>query len=441
MARSTEHEEFMKAALEQADAAARLGEVPVGAVVVREGKIIAQAHNRRELAQDPMAHAEVLAISRAAKILDSWRLEGCTLYVTLEPCPMCAGALVNARVDHLVYGCPDPKAGAVRTLYTVCDDPRLNHRLEITRGVRAAECSLMLSRFFAELRAKAEKQKAAREKTDPDDKPTVVAARDPARAPQVTVAFEAREDDKPTVITEGEQVPEAGPVSESRAATPQVTVAFEAREDDKPTIIAEGEEEPRAVKEEPKQDGASPKGRIPMAPKRKPSMAPRLIPKPRPGQETSPPGATVAFEPPVPVPLEMRPTNPVAAKGSEWPPAPGRTMGLGNLPLPDMSQDMGRPAAASEVQQGSGGPGRTVSLDDLLVSAPEEVAPAARETPPKAPARAPTAPPKPRPKAPSKRPPSAPSKSVPWGVDPTPTRDYPAQSDDAKASGRTGKKK
>lgn len=143
----------MEQALEQARLAAEMGEVPVGAVVVHQGQVIARAHNLREQSQDPTTHAELLALVRAARELGSWRLCDTTLYVTLEPCPMCAGALVNARVEQLVYGCPDPKAGAVRTLYTICEDPRLNHRLQVTRGVLAQRCAQELSDFFARLRS------------------------------------------------------------------------------------------------------------------------------------------------------------------------------------------------------------------------------------------------------------------------------------------------
>ena len=143
----------MELALEQARLAAAMGEVPVGAVVVHQGQVIARAHNLREQSQDPTTHAEVLALARASRELGSWRLCDTTLYVTLEPCPMCAGALVNARVEQLVYGCPDPKAGAVRTLYTICEDPRLNHRLQVTRGVLADRCAGELSAFFARLRS------------------------------------------------------------------------------------------------------------------------------------------------------------------------------------------------------------------------------------------------------------------------------------------------
>jgi len=143
----------MTLSLEQARRAAELGEVPVGAVVVdADGQVIGAAHNRRELDQDPLAHAEILALGQAARALGSWRLVGATLYVTLEPCVMCAGALVNARVSRLVYGCEDPKAGAVRTLYAICEDPRLNHRVQVVRGIEAERCAAALREFFAALR-------------------------------------------------------------------------------------------------------------------------------------------------------------------------------------------------------------------------------------------------------------------------------------------------
>ena len=148
-----EHLHFMSLALAQAGLAAQLDEVPVGAVVVHQGRVIGQAHNRRELDQDPTAHAEILALRQAAATLGTWRLCGTTLYVTLEPCPMCAGALVHARVEHLVYGCDDPKAGAVRSLYQLCEDARLNHRLQVTAGVLAEECGRVLREFFGALRA------------------------------------------------------------------------------------------------------------------------------------------------------------------------------------------------------------------------------------------------------------------------------------------------
>ena len=147
------HEQYMQLAIQQARCAAELQEVPVGAVVVLEDQVIAQAHNRRELDQDPLAHAEILALRQAAQVMGTWRLCDTTLYVTLEPCPMCAGALVNARVDQLVYGCDDPKAGAVRSLFALCEDPRLNHRIQVVRGVEATTCAALLTDFFAKLRA------------------------------------------------------------------------------------------------------------------------------------------------------------------------------------------------------------------------------------------------------------------------------------------------
>lgn len=142
------HKVWMDRALRQARTAAAVGEVPVGALVVRDGEVIAEAHNRREVDQDPTAHAELLALRAAARTLGSWRLEGCTLYVTLEPCTMCAGALVLARLPALVYGATDPKAGAVGSLYDVARDPRLNHRVEVTVGVMATECGAELTAFF-----------------------------------------------------------------------------------------------------------------------------------------------------------------------------------------------------------------------------------------------------------------------------------------------------
>jgi tRNA(adenine34) deaminase len=142
---------FMLAALEEARAAGVDGDVPVGAVIVRDGEIIARGHNRRQVSADPTAHAEVEALRMASRRLGNWRVEG-TMYVTQEPCPMCAGALVNARVERLVYGCPNPKAGAVHTLYRLTADRRLNHRIQVMGGVRQEECAELLRAFFAELR-------------------------------------------------------------------------------------------------------------------------------------------------------------------------------------------------------------------------------------------------------------------------------------------------
>ena len=147
-----EDEVFMALALAEAKAARREAEVPVGAVVVRDSVVIGRGHNRRESLADPTSHAEVTAIRRAARERTSWRLDDCTLYVTLEPCVMCAGAIVQARVRRLVFGCLDPKGGAVRSLYQVCDDPRLNHEVVVTEGVLAEECGSLLKNFFIALR-------------------------------------------------------------------------------------------------------------------------------------------------------------------------------------------------------------------------------------------------------------------------------------------------
>jgi tRNA(adenine34) deaminase len=147
-----EDQQWMELALREAAKAASLGEVPVGAVVVREGKVIGRGHNRREIDGDPLAHAEVLALGEAAAVTEGWRLVGATLYVTLEPCPMCAGALVNSRIDRLVFGAWDPKAGYCGTLGNIPGDSRLNHQVEIVGGVMEEECAAILKSFFAKLR-------------------------------------------------------------------------------------------------------------------------------------------------------------------------------------------------------------------------------------------------------------------------------------------------
>ena len=144
--------DMMRRCLELAREAAERGEVPVGALIRRDGRIVAEASNRREADADPTAHAERLALTIAGRALGTWRLEGCTLYATLEPCPMCAGAIVQARIARVVYGAADPKAGACRSLYRLADDPRLNHRAAIEGGVLAAECGAILSTFFASRR-------------------------------------------------------------------------------------------------------------------------------------------------------------------------------------------------------------------------------------------------------------------------------------------------
>ncbi|MCX7416486.1 MAG: tRNA adenosine(34) deaminase TadA [Planctomycetia bacterium] len=146
------HDRWMRMAIDQAREAAAEDEVPVGAIIVAAGRIVATAHNQREQLSDPTAHAEMIAITQAAAALGSWRLEGCTLYVTLEPCPMCAGAILQARVPVVVWGAADPKAGAVETLYRLFDDPRLNHRVEHTGHVMADACGQILSEFFRKKR-------------------------------------------------------------------------------------------------------------------------------------------------------------------------------------------------------------------------------------------------------------------------------------------------
>jgi tRNA(adenine34) deaminase len=145
-------DDAMRLALDQAIAATSHDDVPIGAVVVRDGSVIAARHNERELTGDPTAHAEVLAIRDAAQVVGHWRLLDCTLYVTLEPCLMCAGALVNARIGRVVFAATDPKAGAVTSLYEVCSDLRLNHRPPVTSGVCADEAGALLRRFFASKR-------------------------------------------------------------------------------------------------------------------------------------------------------------------------------------------------------------------------------------------------------------------------------------------------
>jgi tRNA(adenine34) deaminase len=146
---------FMRRALALARRAPAHADVPVGAVVVKDGRVLARGKNAREKAQDPTAHAEVVALRKAAKKLGSWRLDGCTLYVTLEPCAMCAGAIVLSRLERLVYGAADPKAGFVGSLGDLCRDPRLNHRPEVTAGVLADECGRILVEFFREKRRSA----------------------------------------------------------------------------------------------------------------------------------------------------------------------------------------------------------------------------------------------------------------------------------------------
>lgn len=142
------HDRFMRMALAEAEQALTENEVPVGAVIVQGARVIAAAHNQREQLKDPTAHAEMIAITQAAESLGDWRLEGCTLYVTLEPCIMCSGAILQSRIPVVVYGATDPKAGAVNTLFHLLNDNRLNHRCQIIPGIQAAPCGEILTRFF-----------------------------------------------------------------------------------------------------------------------------------------------------------------------------------------------------------------------------------------------------------------------------------------------------
>jgi tRNA(adenine34) deaminase len=143
---------WMGQALREARKAEARGEVPIGAVIVRDGEVIGRGYNRREGSMDPTSHAEMAAIRKAARKTGNWRLLGATLYVTLEPCPMCMGAIILARLERVVFGCHDPKGGAAGSLYDLSDDPRLNHRVELDTGIRGTECSSLLSSFFSALR-------------------------------------------------------------------------------------------------------------------------------------------------------------------------------------------------------------------------------------------------------------------------------------------------
>ena len=147
-----DHEFYMAMALAQAQEALAVDEVPVGAIIVREGAVIAAAHNGREQLRDPTAHAEMIAITQAAAAIGSWRLSNCTLYVTLEPCPMCAGAIQQSRLSRIVYGADDPKSGAVKSLFQLLTDNRLNHQVEVESGVMAEQCGQMLTDFFKQKR-------------------------------------------------------------------------------------------------------------------------------------------------------------------------------------------------------------------------------------------------------------------------------------------------
>lgn len=148
----TTDEKYMKKAIAQAKKAAANGDVPIGCIIVYEDRIIARGYNKRNLKKTTLAHAELLAIEKASRVLGDWRLEECTMYVTLEPCQMCAGAIVQARISRVVIGCMNAKAGCAGSIYNLLEEPRFNHQVEITRGVCAEECSKMMSDFFKELR-------------------------------------------------------------------------------------------------------------------------------------------------------------------------------------------------------------------------------------------------------------------------------------------------
>lgn len=154
-----DHDKYMKAALLEAKKAEQLGEVPIGAVIVKDGQIVGRGYNRRELDNDPTAHAEMIAIREASERLGSWRLNDCNLYVTLEPCPMCAGAIIQARIDAVVYGTEDPKAGSAGTLLNILQDERFNHQTDMISGVMREDCRTILTSFFQELRRRKKEQK------------------------------------------------------------------------------------------------------------------------------------------------------------------------------------------------------------------------------------------------------------------------------------------
>ena len=156
------HEKYMKEALKQAKKAYSLGEVPIGCVIVHEGKIIGRGYNRRNTDKNTLAHAEITAIKKASKFIGDWRLEECTLYVTLEPCQMCAGAIVQARIPAVVMGCMNPKAGCGGSILNLLEMPQFNHQVNVTRGVLGQDCSDMLKLFFTELRARNKAEKEAR---------------------------------------------------------------------------------------------------------------------------------------------------------------------------------------------------------------------------------------------------------------------------------------
>lgn len=160
-------EKYMKEALKQAKKAYKLGEVPIGCVIVHEGRIIGRGYNRRNTDKNTLAHAEITAINKASKFIGDWRLENCTLYVTLEPCQMCAGAIVQARIPEVVMGCMNPKAGCAGSILNVLEMPQFNHQVLVTRGVLEQECSSMLKTFFSELRIRNKAERGSRKIAEP----------------------------------------------------------------------------------------------------------------------------------------------------------------------------------------------------------------------------------------------------------------------------------
>ena len=156
---SMTHDDYMRLALEEAHKAAAMGEIPIGAVIVYNGEVISAAHNMRELWQDGTAHAEIIAIREACKKLGRWRLSGCDLYVTVEPCPMCSGAIVNSRINRVIYGCPDVKAGGAESIFNIINNPNLNHNAEVISGICEAECAQIMKDFFKRRRQENKERK------------------------------------------------------------------------------------------------------------------------------------------------------------------------------------------------------------------------------------------------------------------------------------------
>lgn len=169
MQKMTTDEKYMKEAVRQAKKAYAIGEVPIGCVIVYEGKVIGRGYNRRTIDKNTLAHAELIAIRKASKKMGDWRLQGCTMYVTLEPCQMCSGAIVQARIPHVVIGCMNPKAGCAGSILNLLEMPEFNHQVEITRGVLEEECSAALKQFFKDLRIR---NKLEKKSSTPAEIPT-----------------------------------------------------------------------------------------------------------------------------------------------------------------------------------------------------------------------------------------------------------------------------